>query len=199
VATLAAAFEDDPLFAWLVPDRRRRAAWLRGFMRASLRLVAGRAEVLTLGAGAAGEGGAGPPPERLPTVLVVVGAGRYPPPRRRQLAFALGLLGRALLGTPRPGRGRRALRVARAMERAHWPSPHLYLLQVGVDPSCQGRGLGRRALEYLVTRARAEGVPAYLETSNADNLGFYRRFGFEVVEELRVADVPPVWTMVYRP
>ncbi|TNF33375.1 MAG: hypothetical protein EP329_08355, partial [Deltaproteobacteria bacterium] len=37
--SLAAAFVDDPLFVWAVPDPTRRAAWLRAFMDASLWLA----------------------------------------------------------------------------------------------------------------------------------------------------------------
>ena len=44
--------------------------------------------------------------------------------------------------------------------------------------------------------ADREGVDCYLETQKPENLAYYRRFGYEVVEELQpVAGGPPLWTM----
>lgn len=47
--------------------------------------------------------------------------------------------------------------------------------------------------------AAAAAVPVWLETSNPRNLAYYRRLGFEVVDELAAPPVPPVWTMAARP
>ena len=49
-------------------------------------------------------------------------------------------------------------------------------------------------------QADRDGLPVYLETTKEANLVYYRRFGFEVVEELTVArGAPPVWTMLRPP
>lgn len=45
-------------------------------------------------------------------------------------------------------------------------------------------------------RIDAQGASAYLESSNEKNLSFYRRFGFEVTEEVQIAPgAPKMWTL----
>jgi ribosomal protein S18 acetylase RimI-like enzyme len=63
------------------------------------------------------------------------------------------------------------------------PMPHYYLFALGVRPAAQGSGVGRRLLEGMLERIDAERVPAYLETQKEENVGLYRKFGFEVVAE----------------
>jgi ribosomal protein S18 acetylase RimI-like enzyme len=63
------------------------------------------------------------------------------------------------------------------------PMPHYYLFTLGVRPAAQGRGVGRRLLEGMLERVDAERAPAYLETQKAENVGLYRKFGFEVAAE----------------
>ncbi|WP_030672664.1 hypothetical protein [Streptomyces sp. NRRL B-1347] len=48
----------------------------------------------------------------------------------------------------------------------------------------------------LAAVADAEGRPAYLESSKADNIPFYEHFGFAVRRELSLPlDARPVWLM----
>ena len=44
-------------------------------------------------------------------------------------------------------------------------------------------GLGTRLLEPTLERADREKLACYLETSDRDNIAFYERFGFEVVDD----------------
>lgn len=64
--------------------------------------------------------------------------------------------------------------------RLHPSDPHWYLEVMGVTPAAQGRGLGGRMLEPVLEIADREGSDCYLETANADNVGFYKRHGFDV-------------------
>lgn len=70
---------------------------------------------------------------------------------------------------------------------------------LGVHPSQKGRGLGGALLCDVEGIAKSERVVAHLETSNPDNLGLYRRFGYEVQEEITAHGGPPLWTMTTAP
>jgi hypothetical protein len=49
-------------------------------------------------------------------------------------------------------------------------------------------------------RCDAEGLPAYLESTNPENLPYYRRFGFEVTGEISLPeDEPKLWPMWREP
>lgn len=63
------------------------------------------------------------------------------------------------------------------------PMPHYYLFMLGVSPTVQGKGIGGHLLESMLGRIDREQMPAYLETQNERNVGFYRRCGFEVAAE----------------
>lgn len=95
---------------------------------------------------------------------------------------------------------RRALAVDDAMIKAKPGMPHYYLFAIGVRPQHQGKGLGRALMEGPLARCDAERVPAYLESSKASNVPFYRSLGFEVTEELRLPlGGPSMWPMWRMP
>ena len=64
--------------------------------------------------------------------------------------------------------------------RAEWLSlDHLY-----VDPAWQGRGLGAEVLAHVLEEGRALGLPVRVGAlKQSDSNRFYRRHGFELVEE----------------
>ncbi|MGH8877987.1 MAG: GNAT family N-acetyltransferase [Stackebrandtia sp.] len=89
---------------------------------------------------------------------------------------------------------------AAAAERAmapHRPKrPAWFLGSVGVHPDRQGRGLGAAVIRPGLEAAAEAGVPAFLETSTYDNVGFYRHLGFEVAAEVTIPDGgPTTWAM----
>ena len=63
------------------------------------------------------------------------------------------------------------------------PMPHYYLFMLGICPAAQGKGVGGMLLADMLGRADREGIPAYLETQNEQNVGFYQKFGFKVAAE----------------
>jgi len=99
------------------------------------------------------------------------------------------------------------------LERSHPRTPaHLYLALLGTDPSAQGRGLGSAVLAGVLERCDAEpelsteagsdryaGMPCYLESSKERNISFYERFGFKVLEEIKLLRGPPMWRMWREP
>ena len=74
--------------------------------------------------------------------------------------------------------------------------PHHYLFAIGTRPSMQGNGIGGKLMAAGLEHADADRLPAYLESSKEQNVFFYRRFGFEVMEKLVPApNCPPLWLM----
>lgn len=179
---LAASFDDDPMFRFLLPAASKRRRWLHAFMAEALLQCARTRMVFAPGAGP--DTGA----------MGLLGPGEYPP-EESTLAFMLGLGGRPFPGLPTWRLLSTGMRVVGDMVKVHPTYPHLYIMVVGVAPSHKGRGLGRALLEHAAALADADAVPAYLETTNPVNLGFYARFGFEVVREVTYARAPSLWTM----
>jgi predicted N-acetyltransferase YhbS len=64
-----------------------------------------------------------------------------------------------------------------------------------VSPAHQGAGLGRRLMSEALARADADGVPAFLWTSNPDNLPYYRSHGYEVIGESGIPGGASSWYM----
>jgi predicted N-acetyltransferase YhbS len=54
----------------------------------------------------------------------------------------------------------------------------------------QGQRVGRRLMELYCAELERTRLSGYLETDRPENVAFYRRFGFEIVEEVRVLGIP---------
>ena len=181
---LGRAFREDPVMAWLQPDAAKRAAAFPGFFGAIARhhvLAGGGAEVATSDTGITAAALWDPP-------------GRWGQHPREQIAM--------LPAVVRAFRGR--LGVARAlsdaMRAAHPEEPHWYLAIIGSDTAVRGGGHGGSLMRSGLDRCDAEGAPAYLESSNPDNIPYYTRFGFEVTGEIAMpGGGPPLWPMWRAP
>jgi GNAT superfamily N-acetyltransferase len=99
-----------------------------------------------------------------------------------------------------PGGLRRGMAIEACLA-SHKPArPHYYLYAIGARRQHRGKGLGGRLMGAGLQRADQSGMPAYLESSKESNLGFYRRFGFEVVTQVTPAPgSPPMWLMWREP
>ena len=184
--TLARAFQDDPVFCWLQPDAGRRAAALPGFFATLARhhfLAGGGVEIAASGVvGVAG-----------------VGAAAMWDPPGRSLTGPFGQIA-MLPALVRTFRGR--LGVARAlsdeMKANHPEEPHWYLAMIGSDPGVRGGGFGAALMRSRLDRCDAEAAPAYLESSNPDNIPYYLRFGFEVTGEIAMPGGGPPLVPMWR-
>ena len=73
---------------------------------------------------------------------------------------------------------------------AHDPSePHLHLGPVAVDPDVQGRGVGGLLMRSYCEDLDEAETAGFLETHGDDNVRFYGRFGFVVVDEAELFGV----------
>ena len=62
---------------------------------------------------------------------------------------------------------------------AHHPTPaHWHLAFLAVHPERWGQGIGSALMNHTHTWLDKEGLPAYLEATNADNQRVYRRHGY---------------------
>lgn len=179
VDTLAAAFDDDPWFRWALPDGRARRRWVAWFHGVSVDRALREATAFTLDAGPSrGAMSVMPPGVAGPDTAGWIRALRDPP--RSLPSWRLATTG---------------LRTQARLDAAHPREPVVYVHVLGVHPSEKGRGLGGALLREALAMAAARRVPVFLETGNPVNLGFYKRFGLRVREEIRVADAPPLWTL----
>ena len=98
-----------------------------------------------------------------------------------------------------PGSLVRALATLIQTQRRHPKYDYYYLFTIGAMRSARGRGVGSALMRKGLERCDAEHMPAYLESSNVNNLAFYRKHGFEVVDELRLAMSGPTLWLMWRP
>lgn len=73
--------------------------------------------------------------------------------------------------------------------------PHWYLGILATHPDRRGAGLGRRLAELGLAAAAADRVPAFLETTNPNNVPVYRSSGWQVHAELADVLGLRVWVM----
>lgn len=186
-AVATEAFADDPFFSFLSPNATLRRRGLSIYWRAAVAALGERG--LTLGV-RRDDG-------RLVGVAAFVRPGCYPLPAMAQLRQA-GSAFWALIA--RPAAIVRGTKYLLAIDVAHPGEPLWYLQLLVVDPPAQRAGVGAALQEHVFRLADEEQVPSYLETQKADNLAYYRRFGYETVQELQpVKKGPPLWTMRREP
>ena len=89
---------------------------------------------------------------------------------------------------------RRWARVFESLAALHPLEPLGYLGTLGVDPSLQGRGVGRALLGRWLAGLDREATGAYLETDRCENVAFYQRSGFRVLGETQVLGAR-IWRM----
>jgi len=102
-----------------------------------------------------------------------------------------------VFGNPR----RTAIRVLRwtgEWARRDPTRPHWHLGPVAVDSHLQGQGIGGAMLSTFCERMDQEHMLSYLETDKFENVGFYEKFGFRVIEEGAVLGIPN-WFMSRAP
>jgi ribosomal protein S18 acetylase RimI-like enzyme len=179
VETLVAAFVDDPVMTWCIPDARRRPQILRAIFELTVDVNQPHGEVYIT--------------EPTP----VAGAVWIPPGCQATGEDAVQLVAWNLEATEENSeRARVALEL---MDQCHPQEPHEYLFVLGTRPEWQSRGLGSGLLRDVLASCDREGRPAYLEASSDGSRRLYLRHGFEVTGEIRLPDGPSMWPMWREP
>ena len=178
---LARAFHDDPEFSWMLPVEDTRNRRLRRYFVTELRhgsLRHGGVEVARDG-------------ERIAGVAVWFPPGTWSGTQVGALPGYLRAFGRRL-GV--------CSRYASVAVRAHpREQPHWYLAIIGVDPSRKGQGVGAALPRSRLERCDKQGMAAYLESSNPQNVPLYEHFGFQVTGVLDLPKGAPAVTTMWRP
>ena len=179
-AALAAAFHDDPVFAWIHPELDARAAKVRFFFDLAVEALAHHEDIWSAGLGTSG-------------AALWVPYGRPPMSDEQTEAFG------AALGERAGQDAGRLFELMALMEEQHPCEPHAYLWFLGVVPWAQGRGIGSALMAPVLDRVDRLGVPVYLEATSARSKALYERHGFVASAPFAAAGGPPVWPMWREP
>lgn len=181
-STLASAFADDPLFRWMTgagPDEPIEPK-LRVLFRALAKQEFRRDDHLVY----VSDDGFG------------VAVWMHPNQWRMSTSTTLRVLPAMIrsLGTRTP----RGIGAFNAIEKVHPAEEHYFLEALGTSQQMQGKGLGSAVIRPMLERCDAEGMPAYLESSNPQNIPFYARHGFRPTGEIAVGPGAPTVTAMWR-
>jgi ribosomal protein S18 acetylase RimI-like enzyme len=182
IAMVARAFHKDPLSVYVYPDAAQRRRRLPLMFSIALRYA------LRYG--------------QITTTPQITGVACWLPPESTTVSLKrllrIGALTTSLkMGLPGLQRLNNAEDYMRNTHKRCIVEPHWYLWVLGVDPACQGQGVGGMLLRAGLERADSSGLPCYLETMNPDNVPLYQKFGFTIASE---GDIPSssvrMWGMV---
>ncbi len=179
VRALSAAFQDDPVFEWWVPQAAARSAALPTVFDAYIDAYASHdaTRVATTATGAAG---------------VAIWARPGAPlvePQAEELLIA------RCLAVVDEDAGARLQQIGEAFATVHPHDPHWYLQFLATDPSLQSRGIGGTLLRDVLATADDAGEAAYTEATSLRNRALYERHGFAFVREIPLPDGPSLYAM----
>ena len=180
ITTIVAAFNDDPAWAWMFPDPRRRADQ--------------HATVFGLYVDSAlPNKGVWIADDRASAVAV------FTPPGERELSESaearLEPFIVEALGDHAPAVLQTFERFEAAIPKGR---PFYYLSFLGTRPDSRGQGLGMGLLAELVAKADRDGQPTYLESTNPANNSRYARLGFKEQSRFATPDEMHTVTTMWR-
>lgn len=172
-ASLATAFYDDPVTSFAYPSDTTRLRRLEVFFATQARALWKQREIHIADDSSSAAIWARPGEWKMSTLGLLRGIVPATLRTRPKLAALRGYLG---------------------TDRLHPDEPHWYLEALGTVPAQQGKGLGAQVLAPVLRQCDEEGVPVWAWSSNENNLAFYHRQGFEVLDKLEFAPGgPPIF------
>jgi GNAT superfamily N-acetyltransferase len=178
VATLSGAFEADPIWNWAFPDRSRRPTQYETWFGLFVESAIPNGWVWTLDQGA---------------VSV------WTPPGKSELSEEATAKLEPFLTHELGGHAESVLQLLERFESAGPKNRDFYYLSwLGTHPDHRGHGLGMDLLAANLARVDAEGMPAYLESTNPANNARYERLGFKPRAEFSTPDGQHTVTTMWR-
>ena len=178
-ATLSAAFDADPLWSWAFPDDEKRPAQYETLFGLFVESAIPNGWVWTTDQAAA----------------VAV----WTPPGKSELSDEAQAKVEPFVTAELGPHAKSVLQVFESFESACPDDQDFYYLSLlGTHPDHRGHGLGMRLLAANLAQIDAEGMPAYLESSNPANNARYERLGFKPHTEFSTPDDRNTVTTMWR-
>ena len=157
-ATITAAFATDPVWSWAFPDQRALGEWWRLLIGGALRY------------------------RWVWTIENHAAAAVWIPPGGVELTEEEAARVEPMLADLVGPRASDVLDLVERFDATHPAGPpHYYLSLLGTHPAYRGKGLGMALLAHNLATIDAEGMPAYLESTNSANDKRYEGRGFRRV------------------
>jgi len=183
------AYQNDPLWLYLVPNEKKRDNISRKFFKAFLMLQFDSWEYYGVS-----------------SPLKGIALWKFPNPTkistREKINVLLksGLIGfifsRFIL------KYIKIIKIFNRMEALHKKyavKPHYYLSSIGVKPEYQGKGVASKLIKPILLKADQESRSVYLETLTPENVPIYQHFGFKTVERVEFPKENLTMWALYRP
>jgi ribosomal protein S18 acetylase RimI-like enzyme len=179
--TLALAFADDPVMAYIFKGSKNRVQRIESIMHLALKSYGHHSGFI----------------ESLESRSVAV----WQQPNPAKPSFLSLLLNAVEAVTKLRGSIDRAQKVQQISYAVRPKHPHWYLAILGTEPSFRGKwnegpSMASCLLTSVLDRCDQQAMPAYLESSNYGNISFYQRHGFQVTQQLELPGGPNMWGML---
>jgi GNAT superfamily N-acetyltransferase len=183
---LTQAFLDDPLAIYTFPDREQRSQAFAHFMLASLRegvFLKGVYSTIGQATGAA--------------IWYAPDAHDLTPEQAEQVGWSQV---EAQFGSEAYKRFTDFYQYVSQVHKRIMAEPHWYLNLLGVSPHHQRQGIGSALIAPVLQQADRDNIPCYLETYKEQNVAFYQRHGFHLIESaLEPQSQVAFWSMRREP
>ncbi len=185
MAVASRAFFDDPFFSYLLPKDAMRRSRMPVFFQSVFSHMGPQGRIITVRNEA----------DEILGVAAWQTTGGYPPSVKLQLTQIPSSL-RAFYRRPRSlviGN-----RYVAALAHVHRKDPQWYLMVLCADTTVQRSGVGTMLLNHGLRMVDAQGVGSHLETPRLDNVAYYRRFGYELIETVTPVEGGPPFHAMWR-
>lgn len=182
---MTAAFMNDPLWVYLVPDADKRQETLPRFYRVFFNMWLSNRQ--TFGVGDPLEGLAvWSYPDQKAEFFQLVGPG-----------FLKQFFSPVIMSFVR---ARNIFAQYEKMQKKYATVPHYYLNTIAVLPGSQGKGLASHLIRPILLQADQESFGIYTETMTPENVNLFEHYGFVCQEDFRVPNTDlTIWSFYRTP